>query len=64
MKDSNAQPTTTDSTRGNPCFEGISAKEKGLSVEACPYNRDPQRKAWIAGWFIAERQPESVHAKF
>lgn len=46
--------STDQTTCPNPGFDGMRAREQGLPVDACPYERGPQRTAWVTGWFIAE----------
>ena len=43
----------------NPGFDGMDARRKGLSVDACPYDPGPQRTAWVVGWYIANSEKDA-----
>lgn len=49
-------------TQANPGFDGMDARERGLSVDACPYPPSPQRTAWVVGWYIAQPREEKRRA--
>ena len=50
-------PEATDTNTPHPAFmEGIEAHAKGVNDTDCPYDNDPEKQAWLDGWFEAENK--------
>lgn len=49
-----AESVVEDAKPSQPFMEGIEAHAKGKQDTDCPYDSDPDKAAWLDGWFKAE----------